>query len=365
MPVRAFAEKDIPQAADLYWHHMHRKRGPVPTAVESAFKDLYVVNPWIDSSFPPLVYEDSSGTIVGFAGAFVRKMSFRGRHISVSFGGNLIVHPKARSGLAAARLVGTFMAGKQDLQLTDSANDKARNIEERLGARTIPALNIHWARPLRPSSYAFYTVSRRAGPASPWLRLAASPFCSLADKMAARLAVNPFRPVQSRLKSTELDAETLLHCMVEFRKGYTLWPEYDLPSLQWLLGFMERRGTHGTLRKVAVRDENQNTVGWYIYYVKRGGVGEVVQMGGDLKLTKDILEHLFQDALEQGAIALHGVVDLRRVADFSDKGCVFTCRGGWTVANSTNEEILQTLERGDAFLSRLDGEWCLDPGSRS
>lgn len=363
MPVRPFEERDIPQAVDLYWRHMRRKRGPVPPAVEAAFRELYFSNPWVDRSFPPIVYETSSKTIVGFVGAFVRTMSFYGRPMRVSFGGSLIVHPEHRSGLAAARLVGSFLSGKQELQLTDSANDRARNVEERMGCRTIPALNIHWARPVRPSEYALYTVSRPVGPTIfSGLRLAAKPFCSVADSLSAKLFSSPFRPAKSPLKGTELDAETLLRCMAEFRKDYSLWPEYDLPSLQWLLSFLERRQAHGILRKVAVRDESDHVVGWYIYYLKRGGIGEVVQMGGDRKLTKSILDHLFQDGYEQGVIALHGVVDLRRIADFSDKGCVFTCRGGWTLANCKNQEILDVLLRGDVFLSRLDGEWCLDPG---
>jgi hypothetical protein len=88
----------------------------------------------------------------------------------------------------------------------------------------------------------------------------------------------------------------------------------------------------------------------------------VVQVGGELKRTKDILGHLFYDAWEHGVIALYGVVDSRRVPDFSQKGCFFTCRGGWTIAYSRKPQFLELLERGDAFLSRLDGEWCLDPG---
>lgn len=363
MPVRPFLEEDIPQATDLYWHHMHRKKSAVPPAIQSCFKELYFTNPWIDRSFPPLVYENNNRKIVGFVGAFVRNMSFRGRTIRVSLGGNLIVHPEARSGLAAPRLVQAFLSGKQDLQLTDSANDRARNVEERLGCITIPALNIHWARPLLPGQYAAYNLFRPAGPfLSSWLRFAAKPFCTLADTFAANLSASPFRPVKSRLQGADLDAETLLQCMIDSRKAYALWPEYDLTSLQWLLSFIERRRAHGELRKRAVRDENQKTVGWYIYYLKRGGVGEVVQIGGDQKLTKEILDHLFQDALEQGVIALHGVIDLKRMADFSDKGCLFTCRGGWTLAYSKNQEILDVLGRGEAFLSRLDGEWSLDPG---
>jgi hypothetical protein len=45
--------------------------------------------------------------------------------------------------------------------------------------------------------------------------------------------------------------------------------------------------------------------------------------------------------------------------DFSEKNCFFTCRGGWMVAHSRKPNSLELLNSGDAFLSRLDGEWCL------
>jgi hypothetical protein len=363
MSVRPVAEPDIPQVAALYWSHMRRRKGSAPPELQLCLQELYFKNPFSDSAVPSLVYQDKSGKIVGFLGVIVRKMSISGQPIRVAFGGNFVVHPEARSGLASPRLLGTFMAAEYDVVMTDSANEITRKILERLKWCTIPALNIHWARPLRPAHCGVYAISRAMGPAvSVGIRLAAKPFCSLADSMAARLSISPFRQTKSPLHSAELDLETLLQCLAEFRKGYSLWPEYDIHSLQWLVSFMERRPARGVLRKVVVRDDSQKIVGWYIYYVKPGAVAEVVQVGGEQKLTKDILGHLFCDAWQQGAIALHGVVDIRRMADFSDKGCFFTCRGGWTIARSPKPEVLEAMERGDAFLSRLDGEWALDPG---
>jgi hypothetical protein len=166
----------------------------------------------------------------------------------------------------------------------------------------------------------------------------------------------------SRLHCVELNAEMLHGCQVEFRNGYSLWPECDVQALQWLLDFIQRSGERGALRKVALCDEDQNIVGWYIYYVKRGAVGEVVQIGGASKLSRDVLVHLFHDAQEQGVIALHGVADFKRIADFSDEGCIFTCRGGWTLAYARQRELIEVLESGNGLLSRLDGEWCLNPG---
>jgi len=364
MSVRPLAEADIPQVADLYWSYMRRGKGSTPLALLPFIKELYFTNPFSDSAIPSFVYEDKTGKIVGFLGGIVRKMSVCGQPIKAVFGGNLVVHPEFRSGLAAPRLLGSLIGTDHDLSMTDSANGISRKILERLGFRTIPALNMHWARPLRPSQYAVYTMSHPTAPVvSAGLKFAARPFCSVADRIVARISASPFRLTKSHLHGAELDVETLFQCLVVSREGYSLWPEYDIRSLTWLVNFMERIPARGALRKVVVRDSSQRILGWYIYYVKPGGVGEVVQVGGERQSTKAVLDHLFYDACEHEVIALHGVVDIRRMADFSDRGCFFTCRGGWTLSKSRKPELLDLLERGEGFLSRLDGEWCMDPGA--
>lgn len=363
MTVRRLVETDITQITELYWEHMRGRRGSAPAPLALAFRELYFANPWIDGESPSFVYENKSGKVVGFLGIIVRRMSIGGQPIRVSFGGNFVVHPEARTGLAAPRLLGAYVSGKHDLLLTDSANDITRRLLERSSFRTIPALNIHWSRVLQPSHCVVYALSRVAPAAiGAGLRLAMKPACIVADAVAVRLPASPFCRTVSHLRGEELDVETLLQCCGEFRKGYSMWAEYDHRSLGWLLGFIARRSSRGVLRKIALRDQERKIVGCYIYYARRGGVGEVVQICGQPKSTRDILDHLFQDAWQQGVIALQGVTDFRRMTDFSDKGCFFTCRGGWTLAKSANPEVLELLESGEGFITRLDGEWCLDPG---
>lgn len=363
MSVRPLAEADIPQVTELYWRYMRHKDGSAPVVIQSFLRDLYFTNPWVDAAYPSLVYEGTNGKIVGFLGVVPRKMSFGGQSLRVAFGGNFVVHPDGRSQLAGPRLLGAYVNGSYDCWQTDTANDLSRKLLESFGFRTIPAMNIHWGRPLLPCHYAVYMLSRAMGPgASASFKFVAKPLSVFTDALATRISFSPFHQKKPALHGTELDVSTLLQCLEEFRKDYSLWPEYDMQSLEWLLTFMERSPTRGALRKVVVGDNSQKIVGWYIYYVKRGAIGEVVQIGGGPKVIKDVLDHLFYDAREQGVIALHGVVDARRVPYFSDKGCFFTCRGGWTITRSRKPEIMGTLERGDVFFSRLDGDWCLDPG---
>ena len=274
--VRAFVQEDITQVADLWWKFLRHRKGPAPVAVQSYFYDLYFSDhPCIDSALPSLVYEGNNGRITGFLGVTRRRMSVRGESIRVAFGGNFVVHPAARSTPAGVHLLGTYMGGDQDLSLTDSANDASRDLLERLGFSTIVPFSISWARPLRPAHYAAHGVSRLTGTTlSAIFKFAAKPFCSIVDGIGSKLSFGPFRQTKSVLHGAELDLETLLDCLAEFRGEYSLWPEYDFDSLNRLLKFMERMHPRANLRKVVLRDDSQKAVGWYLYYLNPGDVGK-------------------------------------------------------------------------------------------
>jgi len=364
MPVRPLAEPDIPQVADLYWTVLRERKGPTPPAVQSFLKELYFTNPWMDSALPSLVH-DEKGKIAGFLGVVPRKMSFKGETVRIAYGGNFVVHPEFRTTLAGLHLLRTYMGGGQDLSQTDSANDTSRALLVRLGFTTILAFSVHWVRLLRPArclTHAITKLTESSLIAS--LEFVSKPFCGIADKVAARLSSSPFRQVQSRLQASELDAETLISAAAELRDGYSLFPEYDAKSLSWLFSFMERMKGHGEqLRKLVLRDDSGKIAGWYIYYLNPGGFADVAQIGGPRKQMKHILDHLFHDAWSLGALAVHGTVDRRLMDIFSEKNCFFTCRGGWTLSHSRQPGFLDLLNSGDAFLSRLDGEWCLALGA--
>jgi hypothetical protein len=359
--VSRFVEEDLPEAANLWWTQHRCRQGAAPPTVVSYFHELYFAHqPWTDRATPSLVYRDKSGKIVGFLGVIRRKMLLQGKPIRVNFGGNFIVHPEARSTPAGLQLLGTYMAGDQDLSLTDSANDASRTIMERLGFSTIAPYSVHWARPLRPAHYAVHVFCSLSRPAfSAGLKIATKPICSVVDGLAKRLSFNPFRQSESPLRAEALDADTHLQCLADFGNGYSLLPEYDARSLESLLTFMETMHSGLDLRKFVLRDDKHKILGWYIYYVKPGTVGQVVQIGGRREFIKDVLDHLFYDAWKQGAIALHGVVHSDLMPEYWEKHCFFTCQNGWTLAHSRDPELLDVLNRGDAFLSRLDGEWCL------
>jgi hypothetical protein len=125
---------------------------------------------------------------------------------------------------------------------------------------------------------------------------------------------------------------------------HSLRPEYERDSMSWLLDFMGRMNAYGSLRTVLMRNRESKIVGWYMYYVKDRGVGQVVQIGALPSSVDAVLDHLSYDAWTHGAIALHGRLEPHLVY-------------------SRNPELARQIQSGSACLTRLDGEWCLKFGT--
>ncbi len=361
--IRAFVQDDIPRVAELNWQFLQGQTDPHPPSLEEYLRQLFFQNPWFDSSIGSLVYEQGQ-RVVGFLGVVPRPMSVNGKHIQAAFGSGLVVHPESRWALAGLQLLAAFMDGKQDLAMTDTASALSQQIWVGLGGSTSAAYGLQWAHPLRPGSYALYAMSRygREGRLGAGSR-ACQALHKTVNSVATRIPLRRFHRPPDGATEEELDIDTLLRsCLPGCSADYSLRPEYNRESLGWLLDFMSRMKAYGNLRKVALRDATKEIIGWFIYYVKRGGIADVVQVGATKAHMKTVLDHLLCDAWNHGAIGLHGRLEIRHAQDLSESRCFF-----WgtipLLFRARNPELARLVQQGDAFLSRLDGEWCLRFGA--
>jgi hypothetical protein len=331
--------------------------------MESYFRELFFHGPFSEKTLPSLVYENEHGRVVGFLGILRRRMSLNGKPIEVAVGSSLVVEPDSRSTMAGLKLINWFLSGKQDLAMTDTASYLAQQLWIRLGGSQASLYTMHWSRPLRPTHYAVYAACRFArSPFSEALALGSKPVCKIVDAIAARMPSSPFRQRPPLVSEEELTVETLLACMRDFSEPRSLRPEYDNDSVSWLLDFMGRMSAHGSLRKILLRNRENKIIGWYLYYLRPGGVGEVVQVGASHSSVDAVLDHLFYDAWTHGAIALHGRLDPHLSQEPLRKYC-FYFLGNRLLVHSRDPELARHIQTGSAFLTRLDGEWCLRFGT--
>lgn len=353
--VRPLREEDVTQVADLYVKVLGKVNGMSSVILGESMSDIFLKHPWYDEALPSLVYQEDGDKVVGCIGVMPWPMSFNGKRITAAISHSFIVDPESRSALTGIKLAKRFLSGPQDLSLTHG-NNAGRRIWERLGGSTSLLHSLCWTRPLRPTRYALSFLSKRGIPEP--LAWTLRPVCQLVDAVTTLSPKSPFRLPEPRLSGGELDASMLRACLCEATKEWSLCPEYDEHLSRWLFEMLAENRSRGTLEKLVLRNAKEEAVGWYLYYRKRRDIAQVVQIGARENHVDQVLDHLFYHAKQHGAIAVSGQVDPVFFEALSRKQCLFHQNGSfWMLVHSRHPGMLQAVHRGDAFLSRLEGDW--------
>lgn len=351
--IRPFVPEDIPQIVDLHRRVFPENSFPF-SDLQVYFQALFFKNPWYDDDLPSLVYREEGEKILGFYGVLPRRMRMRGRLIRVAVSTQFMVDPTVRNRLAAVELQSAFFAGPQDLSFTDGANDASRRIWERLGGLTAFPYGVHWTRLLRPARYLLERLKNRGLSTS--ARLCIQPLFALTDFFAARKSKSPFLQ-STQPPEEEFSCETLLEHLPRFAATKSLCPDYDQSSLRWLLEQAGQKNFHGKLRKSLVRNGSGDIAGWYMYYLNPNGISQVLQLVATRNSIRRVLDQLFFHAWRSGSFAVSGRLDPEFVGDLSEERCLFSFGGPRMLVHSRHADLREAIQRGDAFLTRLEGEW--------
>lgn len=355
--VRAFEKRDVGAVAEL--HRRVFDTGPRGSAaLDAAYRRYFgeVLAP-SDERIRSLVYETDDGRIAGFLGVVTRPMAFGERKLVAAVSSQFVVAPEHRSRLVGVELLRAYLAGPQDLSMADEATSPARTLWESLGGRTALLYSLCWTRPLRPSSLALSLLGRRRRLA-PFARMA-SPLARAMDGLAARLPDSHLRQAEPRAKGEAVSPDALAAHLSALVAEHRLRPQYEARSLAWAMRRAAACEPGAPLRAMLVRDASGRPAGAYVYRPRRGGSAEVVHLAAPARAAADVLEHLFWDAWREGAVAVEGRAQPRLLQALSDRYALLHRRGSWVLVHASRPEVLSAFDRGEAFLSRLEGEMCL------
>jgi hypothetical protein len=138
-----------------------------------------------------------------------------------------------------------------------------------------------------------------------------------------------------------------------------LRPRYDAVSLNELIEYAGRKSNGGNLRKVLLRDRENGVAGWYLYYLEANRLAEVLQIASREDNQTDVMEHMASDARTHGANALVGRLEPGLAQPLANRFCLLFRRQYAMLVHSRFPEIRDAIHSQGAFISRLDGEWCL------
>ena len=158
--VRQLTRSDIPEIANLFIDVFRSGAVSQERIVCEYMEKVYFEAPWSDPNIGSLVSTDKSGEIIGFLGVFPRRVWSDGRCFNVAVPGNFMFRQEARSAypLGAVQLIREFLAGPQDLSISDTATEESRKLWEVCGGDTARLYSFHWYYPVRPFSHMLHEI---------------------------------------------------------------------------------------------------------------------------------------------------------------------------------------------------------------
>ena len=347
--IREFSERDIEQVAELH-RNVFGLDIAQPERHYSYFSEQFLSSD--RDSLPSLVSESREGRILGFLGVATRHFTFEQRTIRAGLSSQFVVHPEGRRRLMGVHLLREFLKGPQDLSFTDEANEMSERIWVALGGSVSNLQAVQWVIPLRPVRLAL----SRYLPAA--MAAAFGSAANVLDRLIAKLPHSPFHGGATVLRSEPLSTEAMLRCIEEITPQCRLRPRYDRGSLSALIESAGKK-VKGSLRGVLLRDDGRRVAGWYLCHCAANGLAEVLQVASRMDCQHEVVTHLTSDAKAHGAVAVVGRLEPGLSEPLANQFCLLFRRKRLMLVHSRFPEILSAIHSGQAFISRLEGEWCL------
>jgi hypothetical protein len=351
-PIRPLRRADIPQVAGLYEKVVRSGSNTPAPQLNRYFERTLLDHPWVDPEIPSLVYLDEQGRVAGFIGSHVRRMTFDGRHIRVALSGQLVSDPAVRGRAAGTLLLRKYLTGPQDLTVTNAGSGTTR-IWKALGGSVVHLSSVSWARLLNWSGLG-ETALQRAGMAA-WKPMA-RPALSVFQAAASRIPAMSLRVPTPQTRAEDLTPQALLDHLPSVADHLRLRPAYDEAFLEWLFREMAAVTALGELTKCLVRDQRGRVLGWYVFYRKQGGIGQVLQIAAKDRDTAAVLGHLFHHAQRTGVAVLTGQLEPSLLEPLTQRWCFLHRLSGNVLVQARNPEIVNSILAGQALLSRMEGE---------
>ena len=362
-PIRPLEREDIPAVCRLYERVFRSGTVDPPPQLLGYFERMFIDCPWMDPSIPSLVYVDSDGEIVGFIGSQVRRLRMDGRPIRMGCSGPLVATPEARNRGIGALLLRRYLAGPQDITITDAATDTVWRMEVGLGGQALAHASIGWTKVFRPAAASASWLSHRdrwpmlarlVGLVAPVLDAAARVLDSAAPGRLRRRA--GLAPAQPDAQAAPLTVDALLEQMGNAARTLRVHPDYDPEYLHWLFSELEAVDVRGVPVGHLVYDPSGRVAGWYVYYLASGGIAQVLQVAAPNGNPDLVLDHLFWHAANGGAAAVQGRLEPALLGPLRRHWCLLS-RSQLALVHTEDQLLLGLLSSPKSLLTRLEGEW--------
>jgi hypothetical protein len=302
--IRSLQPDDLSQVVALYRSYFAEPNVGDADELRTAFEQIFLGQPLSDPSIPSLVFEGSDGEILGFIGSLVHRMRFEEAPIRLACSSSLVVAPRARQLGAGGLLLRKYLAGPQDLTITDTAGSATERMWKRLGGSMYHLGSVTWLHLLHPLRAAVGVKLWQLG-RHRWLPLA-RPLCRPPDAVYSRFTDTGGTSDVEKHTEELLSPQLLIDHLHLGPQQFHLWPDYNAESLGMLFDQIDRSRSNGQLVKKFVRDAQGKPVGWYIASLLPSDIYRIMGLAAAPGNEELLFRHVLHKAKDLNAAAVAG-----------------------------------------------------------
>lgn len=353
--VRNITPRDMPAVASMFWNMFKTTKASVPQSLVDYLSKLYLHPSRADSDIISQVHVRGDGVLNGFIGSIPLRMSLDGSLVRAAICGPLMVEDYADDPLAGARLLRAFLAGPQDVSLSETANETSRIMWCKLRGSVLPAYSLEWVRVFRPAGFAIEVAAGRFQ----GMRLLA-PLAKPLDAAGLKLSKGshpdsaPISEMNGFVDS-DIDCDSLAGIIPSLLERFSLRPVWDTPDLEYILQEARTKSSYGAMYSRVVRSRNGVPVGAYLYHGAPGRIARVLQVLAAKEREGAVLDSLLNHARSNGAVAVRARTQPHLLQAMMVRRGIFFQRSS-TVVHSRDSRVLDAFTEGNAFFNGLAGE---------
>ncbi|ATU93874.1 hypothetical protein [Phyllobacterium zundukense] len=353
--IRNITPRDIPAVANMFWGMFKTEKTSVPQSLVDYLSKLYLNPSRGDSDIISQVHIRSDGVLNGFIGSIPLRMSLDGSLVRAAICGPLMVEDHAADPLAGARLLRAFLAGPQDVSLSETANETSRIMWSKLRGTVLPTYSLEWVRVFRPAAFAIELAAGRFH----GMRLLAPlavPLDALGFKLASRS--HPESAPGSEVNGftdSDIDCDALVGIIPSLVERFGLRPAWEASDLRDILDGATPKSTYGPMHCRVVRARHGAPIGAYLYHGSPGRIARVLQILAMKEREGAVLDCLLDHARALGAVAIRARTQPYLLQAMMVRQGLFFQRSS-TVVHSRDARVLSAFSDGNAFFNGLAGE---------
>ena len=356
--IRALHESDIASVASLFQRMLRKSRNPAPPSLEEYLKSVFLAGPDLDPEIVSRVHVRDDGRISGFIGVLSLPLLLDERPLRGAICGTLMVDGHEQDPFAGARLLRAFLAGPQDISLTETANDVSTAMWRKLRATVLPDHSLEWLRIIKPAGFCVEMAANITGSA----RLFA-PLARPVDALIRRKPAEESRwtdvpvggPPGQALATKEADEEATIELIAKFTSAFAVRPQWRPESLRRMVSESHRKALYGQMVRRVVATRDGRPAGLFLYYGDPGRIGRVVQILAAPGQAGPVIDSMVRHAGESGIVALRGRTQPTLLDAMLGRRFAFV-HASSSVVHARNPALIEPFRSGRAFFNGFAGE---------